>query len=641
MSEVSTMIMDLGHSSDLKGALSNNQQEAQQSGSEFSKMVEQHIIDEKGGKNKPLPLENNARENNDNNNSELEASNEQTSSPVDNEIDKHTYIKGETQETPKGSGEGELAQQAKSIENDNNDVEGSTSELLALLDASDKALQHDKQTEVAKSVHQAILASQQKQSSSNSGGTVSAEQNSEPEDSSQVENDDSAIKQGTVDFIGSEGKKADHIAKDIIENGQPNKPEVTVNEEAKHESDSTNHDNRNTYNSLINEIKANENKTDGQALPSASAESDKVIEKILQPVQQHNNSQQAQEGAIDAIANDVQLDEVVDAEALALTGTELKQEKITKTVANQITDDKSKTNDDLKYIQPQVSENNKIATETDDVVVSSAKVIDQKLATPGVSENNKVNQTTKSVVKDVLTQSTTVNDDSGSVDTETTNDTQVSKEALVNSGAQQKSESWLTDNKAHANTVDSRFANSAIKGAETNSAVVQQSVTDTLVQNNVSEITRNNREVTALQTETIAIYRKDFANEVKEKVMVMINQKLQRVDIQLDPPELGNVSVRVNLQGEQAAVNFVVQNQQAKDALEQNLTKLREMLSENGVDVGDANVEQQQQNGQQELAEQNSNGNYLNSAEGDKTDVEPMIQHNLYKASATGVDYFA
>ena len=71
-----------------------------------------------------------------------------------------------------------------------------------------------------------------------------------------------------------------------------------------------------------------------------------------------------------------------------------------------------------------------------------------------------------------------------------------------------------------------------------------------------------------------AIFRKDFSEAVKDKVMLVISQKLQQFDISLDPPELGNMQVRVNLQGEQATVNFVVQNQQAKDALEQNMQKL-------------------------------------------------------------------
>ena len=139
-----------------------------------------------------------------------------------------------------------------------------------------------------------------------------------------------------------------------------------------------------------------------------------------------------------------------------------------------------------------------------------------------------------------------------------------------------------------------------------------------------------------LQTETINIYRRDFAEAVKDKVMVMVNQKLQQVDIQLDPPELGNVHVRVNLQGDLAAVNFTVQNPQAKDALEQHMDKLRDMLQESGVDVGDANVAQQQQgNGQQQGRMAQGNG------AADEVTTLPDNIAQLVKGSATGIDFYA
>lgn len=145
----------------------------------------------------------------------------------------------------------------------------------------------------------------------------------------------------------------------------------------------------------------------------------------------------------------------------------------------------------------------------------------------------------------------------------------------------------------------------------------------------------------ALTQETISIYRKDFANAVKDKVMMMVNQKLQQVEIRLDPPELGNVHVRVNLQNEQAAVSFVVQNQQAKEALEQNTDKLREMLAESGVEVGDTNVSQQDQ---QSTDEQNSNANdglLLQREQEMADDIHNVIENRLFKASANGVDYYA
>ena len=41
---------------------------------------------------------------------------------------------------------------------------------------------------------------------------------------------------------------------------------------------------------------------------------------------------------------------------------------------------------------------------------------------------------------------------------------------------------------------------------------------------------------------------------LKDKVMVMMNQKLQQIEIRLDPQELGNVNVKINMQNEQAVV---------------------------------------------------------------------------------------
>ena len=69
------------------------------------------------------------------------------------------------------------------------------------------------------------------------------------------------------------------------------------------------------------------------------------------------------------------------------------------------------------------------------------------------------------------------------------------------------------------------------------------------------------------------------------------------------------MQVRVNLQNEQAVVSFVVQNQQAKDALEQNMDKLKQLMLENGVDVGEANVKQESSDSSmQEKQDGHSNG---------------------------------
>jgi flagellar hook-length control protein FliK len=160
-------------------------------------------------------------------------------------------------------------------------------------------------------------------------------------------------------------------------------------------------------------------------------------------------------------------------------------------------------------------------------------------------------------------------------------------------------------------------------------------------QTNINEMVQTQKNNVQLHQETISIFRKDFAEAIKDKVMLVISQKLQQFDITLDPPEFGNMQVRVNLQGEQAAVNFVVQNQSAKDALDQNMHKLKEMLAEKGVDVGDADVQQQNQQ-QAETDEKSTQDSGLsNSPSNSSADSsEHILSAELVNTSASGVDYY-
>ncbi len=191
-------------------------------------------------------------------------------------------------------------------------------------------------------------------------------------------------------------------------------------------------------------------------------------------------------------------------------------------------------------------------------------------------------------------------------------------------------------------SINNSFSEMTGRATQASQDIVEQHAADVFNPIGSSEVSQSQKTNTQLHQETISIFRRDFADAVKDKVMLMISQKLQQFDITLDPPELGNMHVRVNLQGDQATVNFVVQNQQAKDAFEQNMHKLKDMLAEQGVDVGDASVEQQSQQSDNENSngEDSSHHSMTNTA-----DASDAIEHNLsasaFNNSATAVDYYA
>ena len=148
---------------------------------------------------------------------------------------------------------------------------------------------------------------------------------------------------------------------------------------------------------------------------------------------------------------------------------------------------------------------------------------------------------------------------------------------------------------------------------------------------------------TQFLSESISLYKKDFAQAVKDKVMVIISQKLQQFDMRLDPPELGNVQVRVNMQNEQAVVNFLVQNQQVKEVFDQSLDKLKTMLSQSGVDVGEANVQQQAQQSNDDNQHKQSEGYMTDGYSSDDVfeNTSTVLSGKLFETSATSIDYYA
>ncbi|MCP1338458.1 flagellar hook-length control protein FliK [Idiomarina sp. M1R2S28] len=89
----------------------------------------------------------------------------------------------------------------------------------------------------------------------------------------------------------------------------------------------------------------------------------------------------------------------------------------------------------------------------------------------------------------------------------------------------------------------------------------------------------------------------EASQKLQERINIMMSRNIQRADIRLDPPELGSVHIRVNMSGEQASVQFQAQTQQARDALETTMPRLREMLEQQGINLADTQVGEQSKEG--------------------------------------------
>ena len=151
----------------------------------------------------------------------------------------------------------------------------------------------------------------------------------------------------------------------------------------------------------------------------------------------------------------------------------------------------------------------------------------------------------------------------------------------------------------------------------------------------------------SLLEQPLDLQSKQVASAVGERVMMMISQGKQEVQIRLDPAELGSMFVKVHIQQDQVQLNIQTQALMSKDIIEQNMPRLREQLSQQGIQLGEANVEQQSQQSQQQNQQNNNEkanrmseklANGLNMTEDNQT---AMWMPSKIASKEQGIDYYA
>gem|GEM_PF-1534765 len=78
--------------------------------------------------------------------------------------------------------------------------------------------------------------------------------------------------------------------------------------------------------------------------------------------------------------------------------------------------------------------------------------------------------------------------------------------------------------------------------------------------------------------------------EVGNKVIWMIGRQEQRAELVLNPPQLGRVEVSLSMNATQTNAVFVSANPAVRDALEAAMPRLREILADAGINLGQAQV---------------------------------------------------
>ena len=104
--------------------------------------------------------------------------------------------------------------------------------------------------------------------------------------------------------------------------------------------------------------------------------------------------------------------------------------------------------------------------------------------------------------------------------------------------------------------------------------------------------------VTSLQTRS-ALASSAWAGEFSQQVNFMVSKNLERAQIQIDPPELGPIQIRMHLDRDQVSLQITTAHLQVKEAIEQTLGRLQQQLESQGFSLADADVSQENQHSHQ------------------------------------------
>ena len=84
-----------------------------------------------------------------------------------------------------------------------------------------------------------------------------------------------------------------------------------------------------------------------------------------------------------------------------------------------------------------------------------------------------------------------------------------------------------------------------------------------------------------------------FAQELGEKVVWLAGRQGQVAEMVLNPPQLGTLEVRLTLSGSEAGAQFYSANPVVRETIESALPRLRDMMAQAGINLGEANVRDQ------------------------------------------------
>ncbi|WOJ96635.1 flagellar hook-length control protein FliK [Congregibacter brevis] len=117
----------------------------------------------------------------------------------------------------------------------------------------------------------------------------------------------------------------------------------------------------------------------------------------------------------------------------------------------------------------------------------------------------------------------------------------------------------------------------------------------------------------------------EFPGELTARMKTLVRDGVREARLQLHPAELGRLQVTVTTEGDQTKVAFTAETSAARDAIEQSLPRLREMLEQSGLQLANADVGEQGLQGEAGQGQANAIADSEGTTELDESDSSLLV----------------
>lgn len=138
---------------------------------------------------------------------------------------------------------------------------------------------------------------------------------------------------------------------------------------------------------------------------------------------------------------------------------------------------------------------------------------------------------------------------------------------------------------------DAKTASAALEGLRTSTSTTFEAALSALAQR-VAQTAPSNQSAAPVVVDA-ALPPPDsaqFGDELGAKVVWMTDQKIGHAELRLSPADLGVVDVKLKLDGDQISADFHAHRAETREAIDSSIPKLRELLSQQGLQLAHAGV---------------------------------------------------